>query len=152
MVTLEGSGITARLPAGWEGEITSDHGLLSDGSRRPTLGHFANFPLPRLRGDYGSGAVESMEPGDVMVMLFEFDRESAGSALFAHEGVPHPLVAGDFDRNGLQRTIQGQSGVQRFFSQSGRAFCLYVVAGSHIDRADVLPAVNSVLATIEIES
>ena len=36
--------------------------------------------------------------------------------------------------------------VQRFFTASGRAMCLYVVVGSHIDRAEVLPAINSFLS------
>jgi hypothetical protein len=40
--------------------------------------------------------------------------------------------------------------VQRFFTVAGRAFCLYVVVGSHIDRAEVIPAVNQVLESLRI--
>jgi hypothetical protein len=46
--------------------------------------------------------------------------------------------------------MPGQSGLQRFFTHNGRAFCLYVVLGSHVDRADILPNVNAVLETLEI--
>jgi hypothetical protein len=47
--------------------------------------------------------------------------------------------------------LPGQSGLQQFFTHRGRAFCLYVVLGSHIDRAEVLPRVNAVLDSLVIE-
>ena len=42
----------------------------------------------------------------------------------------------------LQRAIRGQAGVQRFFHESGRAFCLYVVLGAYSNRQQVVPEVN----------
>ena len=45
----------------------------------------------------------------------------------------------------------GQSGRQIFFNANGRAFCLYVVLGSHRQRNVLVPLVNEVLATLEIE-
>ena len=48
--------------------------------------HIANFPLPRDRGDFGTGAIERMSRDDVLVVLVEFDAESAKTALFARRG------------------------------------------------------------------
>ena len=55
-----------------------------------------------------------------------------------------------FDRNALQRGVAGQSGLQLFFTESARPFCLYVVLGSHIDRVELVAKVNEVLATLVI--
>ena len=90
-----------------------------------------------------------MRRGDVFVVLFEYGPESVGKALFAEQGVPR-IAARDFDRNALQHAVGGQSGLQRFFTVDGRPFCLYVVVGSHIDRADAVGPVNAVLDSMEI--
>ena len=90
-----------------------------------------------------------MEADDALVVLFDYGQSAIGSALFASEGLP-AIEVRDFDRDILQKSIPGQSGVQRFFTISGRAFCLYVVVGSHIDRAEILPAVNALLETVRI--
>ena len=47
--------------------------------------------------------------------------------------------------------MRGQSGCQRFFSVAGRAFCLYVVLGSHARRTLLTPRVNAVLASLRVE-
>ena len=83
-------------------------------------------------------------------MLFEYGEDSVGTPLFATQGAPRELLPGDFDRHRLQQAIPGQSGLQYFFTEKDRAFCLYVVIGSHIDRADLVREVNSVLETLEI--
>ena len=70
--------------------------------------------------------------------------------LFARNGVPQ-LSPDEFDPMQMQRTLSGQSGRQIFFNQSGRAFCLYVVLGSHRRRQVLVPLVNEVLATLEID-
>ena len=146
------SGIAVDLPAGWEGAI-GRAGALAPLSHTeisaPTVAHFANFPMPAVRADFGAEAVELMEPGDVFVVLFEFDSSSAGKALFASKGIPR-VAARDFDRNALQRGIPGQSGLQRFFSVGDRAFSLYVVVGSHIDRADAVAEVNQLLESVTL--
>ena len=151
MADLSGPGIRLGLPRGWEGEI-DDGGLrtVADGSIRPTVVHLANFPLPPGRGDYGSGAVERMRAGDVLIVLFEFDRSSAGSALFGARGIPRTVTAEEFDPAALQWGRPGMSGLQRFFTEGGRAFCLYIVLGSHLDRRDVIPAIDAVLAGVVI--
>jgi hypothetical protein len=152
LARLTGAGISVELPTGWEGTIGRAAALAPQGGvevRQPTVGHFANVPLPSRRADVGAETVEKMRPGDVFVVLFEYGPESVGTALFARQAVPQ-IVAADFDRNALQHAIPGQSGLQRFFTVNGRPFCIYVVAGSHIDRADSVPVVNSLLASLEI--
>jgi len=89
-----------------------------------------------------------MRPDDVLIVLFEYGPEVVGTPPFASIGVPLPLEPQDFDRNALQRGVLGQSGLQRFFSDKGRGFCLYVVLGSHIDRVELVAKVNSVLETL----
>jgi hypothetical protein len=145
---LAGEGIEVDLPPGWEGSIGRSTEL-PDGAQRNVVAHFASFPLPPRRGDFGGGAVDLMDAGDALVVLFDYGSSGVGSALFASEGVPS-VAASDFDRDLLQKSIPGQSGVQRFFTAAGRALCLYVVVGSHIDRAEAMPAVNQVLASLRI--
>ena len=149
MSFLSGEGITVELPPGWEGNI-GHRSTLEDGSVRNVVAHFASFPLPFRRGDFGAGAVDLMGPGDAFVALFDYGRESAGTALFAAAGPPDGLEAGHFDRLVLQKPLPSQSGVQRFFTASGRAMCLYIVVGSHIDRAEVLPEINKFLSSLTI--
>lgn len=151
MSRIAKAGISVDLPAGWEGSISGGgFKLLADGAREPTVMHVASFPLPPHRATFGVGAVELMNNRDVFILLFEYGEESVGTPLFASEGIPRELLPGDFDRHRLQHPVAGQSGLQHFFTHNGRAFCLYVVLGSHIDRADLVGRVNSVLATLEI--
>ena len=149
MSVLQGAGIRVDLPAGWEGGI-AEPAVLEDGAVRRSVTHIANFPLPEQRGDYGGGAVERMGWGDSLIVLLEFEPASTAQPLFSREGIPLPLRPSDFSRDTLQRRIEGQGGTQHFFREVGRAFCLYVVMGSYVDRADHLPAVNAVLERVEI--
>lgn len=169
MARVSSSGITVDIPAGWEAQIDAGAGAwsgeagldaapsqaavattLPDGSLRRTVVHLANYPLPAGRGDFGGGAVEVMRAGDVFMTLFEHDPTGADTPLFAAEGVPQALGVGDFDPAVLQRDVSGGSGLQRFFHVGDRAFCLYVVVGSHVDRRDVIPIINAVLGSVEI--
>jgi hypothetical protein len=102
-------------------------------------------------GDFASGAVDKLGNDDVFVVLFEYDPSSAGTALFRSEGIPRTLAPDDFSPNVMQRAIRGQAGVQRFFHDQGRAFCLYVVIGSFARRRELVKKVNAVLATLTIE-
>jgi hypothetical protein len=146
---ISGGGVSVELPTGWEGEIDTG-GIQSDGARRRVVLHLASFPLPANRSDFGIGAVEMMEGGDVLVVLFEYDPGSAATPLFDRRR-PALLEAVDFDRDQLQRRLPGQSGSLRFFTEAGRTFSLYVVVGSHLDRADALPVINQILSTLRIE-
>ncbi|HUG08782.1 MAG TPA: hypothetical protein VMP13_07810 [Acidimicrobiia bacterium] len=151
MTRLTRARISVEVPPGWEGII--DGGgfeQLSSGARRPTLMQLGSFPLPAGRGSFGSGATELMNSDDILIVLFEYGSESAGTPLYRAEGIPRSLDPADFDRDALQHAIPGQSGVQRFFTENGRAFCLYVVIGSHIDRAELVSKVNQVLASVAI--
>ncbi len=166
MTPLQSGGVTVGLPRGWEGEIfnrapdgggrslQSPAGVEEDYSDDSEVArnviHVANFALPAERGDFGSGAVELMSSGAVMVILFEHGPESVDTPLFARTGVPQ-LDPSEFHPQQMQRTLQGQSGRQIFFNAAGRAFCLYVVLGSHRQREALVPLVNEVLRSLEIE-
>ena len=145
---ISGAGITVDLPAGWEGSIRPP-ATLPDGAERYSVTHLANFPLPPVRGEYGSGAVDVMANGDVLIVLLEFGPESAGTALFGKTRPPF-LRASDFSRDTLQQRVEGHGGTQRFFTEAGRPFCLYVVVGDYIDRVDVLESINNVLGRVTI--
>jgi hypothetical protein len=148
---LERAGVGVDVPTGWEGSISGGElKTLADGAVEPTLLHVGSFPLPVGRGSFGSGAVETMSAQDTFIAVIEYDQASADTPLFASQGIPRDLAPREFDRNILQRALPGHSGTQRFFTHRGRAYCLYVELGSHIDRADLLPAVNAVLATLEL--
>jgi hypothetical protein len=154
-VRVEALGIGADLPPGWEARITrrdpaQARAAGAVGTPHP-VAHLATFPLPEDRGDYGSGAVDRMTAADALVVLVEHDPTSVGTALFAPVGLPRDLRPGDFDPMGLQRTIPGQAGHQRFFTEAGRAFCLYVVLGAHRAAVALVPQVNAVLRTIRID-
>jgi hypothetical protein len=106
--------------------------------------------LPAVRGDYGSGYVEKMTSADVFVCLGEFDREAGAEEMF-DDGMVRSLRPSDFHPDAQQRVIAGMCGTQRFFTTSGRAFCLYVVLGSWLHRSQLTPRANELLATIEVE-
>src|SRR5207302_254717 len=112
---LTSHGITVDLPRGWEGSIHRRDPVAGE-STHPVL-HAGTFPLPRGRGDYGSAAVDRMHSGDVFVALLEFSHDSAGTALFAREGLPTAVDADSFDPGTLQHSIPGQAGTQLFFNQ-----------------------------------
>lgn len=161
---LDSGGIVAVLPTGWEGVVyrreSSEVRFADDVPehlRLPStvnaIAHLANFPLPVQRGDFGSGAVEIMSNRHILVVLFEFEPESATQPMFASEGLPGPFDPDDFDPKVMQRPLPGMAGLQRFFNVEGRrAFCLYVVIGSHEDRATLTREVNDALAGVRIRA
>lgn len=152
MSTLQHSGIEAEIPGGWEVQASGGEvgALSNDGEVKTTLVHIGSFPLPAEQATFGATAVELMNSDDILIILFEYGPESAGTPLFAHGGIPRPLDHRDFDRNALQRGIPGQSGLQQFFTVNGRPFCLYVVLGSHLDRVELVARVNGFLSTLVI--
>ena len=150
MDKLSRSGLEVDLPDGWDGRIYQREAEASAATRRAMQA--ANFALPPNLGDYATGAVERMQSGDVMVVLLEFDPASAGSGLFSNRGMPSSLAPDAFSPTTMPRAVPGRTGAQFFFSTGGRAFCLYVVLGSHNDRAALLPMVNQVVSTIKIDA
>lgn len=149
MSLLHAAGIAVDLPPGWDGGI-AEAATLPDGAVRRSVTHLANFPLPEQRGDYGGGAVHLMGWADILIVLLEFDPVSTAQPLFSLRGVPRTLRPSDFSRETLQRRIDGQGGCQSFFREAGRAFCLYVVLGSYVDREELVPIVNDMLARVRI--
>lgn len=167
MGQIQAHGLAVSTPAGWEGRIyrrpAADelHGTSTDG---PVAGapapsgelvhpvvHVATIPLAPDVADFASDAVDALGPADAIVVLKEFDPSETRFVLFGSEGIPRDLDPDWFDPSSLQRTLPGQAGMQRFFQDGGRAFCLYVVLGAYERRHDVVPAVNTVLATIQID-
>lgn len=109
----------------------------------------ATFPLPVGVGDFGGGATPRMGFNDILIVLLEYGPESVGTALFERQGRP-TLRSADFDENQLQHNLAGQSGSQTFFTEAGRAWCLYVVLGSHLNRARAVPVVNQVISSMRL--
>lgn len=159
---LQAHGIETSLLPGWEGRIlmrgattsrdAQKAGVEPDPSFAPPnpVVHLANFALPEDRGDFGSGAVDVMGDGDVLVVLFEYGPESAGTALFRRKGIPTDLRPSMFSASALQRTRPGQAGCQLFFTVENRAFCCYTVLGRQSAAARVLPQANATLAATRI--
>lgn len=162
---LQAHGIETDLPGGWEGRIalrtppglqtrsSADAAPGPDGTagERPNpVVHLANFALPELRGDFGSGAVDVMTEENVLVVLFEYGPESVGTALFSRRGMPTNLTPGMFSASALQRTLPGQAGCQVFFTVENRAFCCYTVLGRQAAASRVLPQANATLAATRI--
>lgn len=158
---LTAHGIAADLPRGWEGTIVAENADVVSAQVRSfaadatapgvfPVAQFATFPLPAEHSDFGSTAVETMGPDDVFVSLLEYGPDEAGSALFAEQGLPRRLSPRDFSPRTLQRTLRGHAGFQHFFTEGGRAFCLYIVLGGVADAAALVARVEEVLATIHI--
>jgi len=153
---MNSEGIDVEVPQGWDGEIfrrnprAARSGERDSEDTRPVL-HMANFALPPTRGDFGSGAVELMRSENVLVVLFEYEPQAAGTALFSSTGVPQ-VNPQDFSPSSMQRPIDGQSGAQYFFNLEGRAFCLYIALGSHARRNQLVPELNQVLRTLRLSS
>ncbi len=150
MQILSRQGVEIALPEGWDARIYRREAVDGEVTRRAM--HAANFALPTGLGDYAVGAAEQMTAGDVLVVLLEFDPDLAGQGLFSTEGLPTGLSAGDFSPTALPRAMPGRTAAQWFFSVNGRAFCLYVVLGSHTERAGMMELVNSVVETVRIDS
>ena len=148
LLSAHGMGLDA--PPGWEVRISrrDSAGQEGESRTRPVL-HASTVALPLVRGDFGGGVTALLSAADLFVSLFEYGPEAVGTPLFADRGRPRP-VAADFSPNRLQRTIPGQSGCQWFFTEGGRAFCLYVVLGSHARRVELVNRLTGVLSTLDL--
>ena len=147
---LRAHGMAVDAPRGWEVRIARRQSQEAElqAVRRPVL-HAATVALPEVRGDFGGGVTPLLSDEDLFVSLFEYEPEACASPLFARHGRPRPTAA-DFAPNRLQRSIPGQSGCQWFFQENGRAFCLYVVLGSHARGAHLVNRLGAVLATLDL--
>ena len=146
--TIRSHGLAVDVRDGWEASVYRRAAL--PGERAEAVVHLATFPLPAKRGDFGAGAVELMGRDDIFVSLFEYGAGAAKQALFSHDGWP-VIAAEQFATARLQHAIRGQSGVQHFFRLDARAFCLYVVLGSHARRAALAPLANDAVQGLRVE-
>ena len=162
MPEITAHGLRVDTPSGWEGRIfrRAEQGEVNvevtgaaapPGERSFPVVHVATVLLPMDMADYGSDVVEDLGRDDVLIVLKEFDPESAAQPLFQREGMPRKLTTRDFDPATQQRRLEPHSGYQVFFQEGGRAFTLYVVLGDHDRRDRAVPRVNQVLATITID-
>jgi hypothetical protein len=149
MALLSGHGIRVELPTGFEGRIFRRTPV--GGSVAYPVAQFATFPLTGNVADFGGSVTVGMSATDIFAVLFEFGPESVGKALFNSEAIPSALTADQFFPYLLRRGVGGQSGTQRFFTESGRPFTFYAVLGSHALRSQLVPQVNSLLRQIAIE-
>lgn len=148
---VRAQGIALEPEPGWEVRIrVRPADPAAPGGRPRAVLHAATVPLPESRGDFGGGVTALLGPDDVFITLFEYDPTATTTPLFATRGLPAP-IAPDFSPRQLQRTIPGQSGRQWFFRQGGRAFCLYVVLGSHARRVPLVSRANALLATLDLD-
>ncbi len=149
---VRGHGMAVDAPPGWEVRIRRRLPESGEPEARPRpVLHAATIALPEVRGDFGGNVTGLMTQDDVFVSLFEYEPSAAATPLFASHKRPVPTPQ-DFSPAGLQRSIAGQSGRQYFFQESGRAFCLYVVLGSHARRAVLVRAVRAVLDSLELSA
>jgi len=148
---VEAHGLRADTPIGWEVRITRHLPREPEDVSKPVL-HAATFPLPEGRGDFGSRAVEIMGPNDVFISLLEYGDEAVNSALFSEGTLPRYIDPDRFGTNRLQRWIPNQAGYQDFFTENGRAFCLYIVIGSYGNREEAARRAAQLLAAIKITS
>ena len=164
MAELAAHGLHVDAPSGWEGRIfrraeagdIQVEGVVGAaapaGERTFAVVHVATIPLPLDIADYGSDVVEDLGRNDALIVLKEFDPADAHQPLFRRAGMPRALHHNSFRPDSLQRRLEGQAGYQAFFHENGRAFCLYVVLGDYGRRRQVVPRVNAVLATMQVES
>jgi hypothetical protein len=147
-VNIASHGIAVDLPPGWEGAI-SGGGAKADIAATPVV-HLSTSALGPDRGDFGSGAVEGLGPNDVFVALVEYGADCVGTAMFAQQGLPRRLDWRAFNRRALQQMLAGQCGQQVFFTEAGRAFCIYVVLGRDHDLRPLTDRVHAALDAIVI--
>jgi hypothetical protein len=141
-VRLAAHGIALDLPAGWDGRIW----LRAGGG--PVV-HAANIALPPADGDFATGATAALPRDGVVVALVEYGPQEAGTPLYA-AAAPGRIDPTELSPATLLHRRPGQRGLQRFFTASGRAMCLYVVVGSAAHASDLAAAVSGVLATLQV--
>ena len=154
MTLVQGSGFAVDVPPAWEVNIRPESAMLlsgDDGVIEPAVLHMANFQLPPELAEYGDELYTALGPADVFVAVIDFGQLAADQGLFRHKGMPLPLTPEDFSEDAAVRGLQGGTASQQFFQAFGRGYCLYIVIGSHKERADILFELNSVLASVNFE-
>ena len=113
--------------------------------------HACTRALPAERGDLGGGVVEVLRPrGRVRRPGRARLRRWPGQGLFAPPRACPRLAPSQFGPDRLQRVVPGRSAAQHFFTEGGRAFCLFVVLGSHARRMALVPRAAQVVGGFAI--
>jgi hypothetical protein len=151
MTEIRGSGFVVDVPPAWEVNIRPESAMLLAADPdvvEPAVMHIANFQLQDGLADYGDEIFTSLGPADLFVSVIDFGPLDPDQQLFNHQGMPIPLTPDSFSEDAAVRGLQGGTASQQFFQASGRGYCLYVVIGSHKERADVLFELNDVLSSV----
>jgi hypothetical protein len=147
-VNLHAHGLKIALPRGWSGRIFGRPGGIA------TL-QAGSFPVALGDGEFGDRSTARMPAHAEFLALTEYllgEGLEAGAGLFAPRKIPRRLDPTQLSPRGLAHPRSGQSGLQHFFTASGRPFCLYVViAGPRGARSHQLAAVEGALRTLVIE-
>ncbi|MGE5226255.1 MAG: hypothetical protein ACM3OO_05210 [Planctomycetaceae bacterium] len=149
MVTLRGEGLALDVRRGWEARMWTPD-LPPPAINRPVV-RLANFPLPLTKDTYAEDVADSLQRGQVVASLVEFDPSLADRGLYAPQGAPD-LQVGDLDPRAVQRPHPGRAGLQRFFSVNGRAFSLYVIAREGAGMPGALAELAASLRTLTVEA
>ncbi len=157
MALISAHGLSITVPKGWHGVIyrRQQEGprlrdrVGSTGTTNSVL-QVANFPVPPESGDYGTEAHARMGTGGVVLTLLEFDFEAAQTEMFADRGVPRSVNSNRFDPSVMPQPVPPRTGFQWFGHESGRAFTMLVVLGSHRLRHLLAKELNNPLATLQI--
>jgi hypothetical protein len=166
-VSLAAYGLEVSVPAGWVARIyarplaraAAIPAFPSPFARRAeahggtaTL-HAASFALPAQDAEFGTTATESMPRAGAFLALVEYEAGAGlepGVGLFSPPGPPGTLGAGDFAPETMLRPRPGQVGAQRFFTASGRPFCLYAVLRGGGRAGSGLGELNRMLGSLRI--
>jgi hypothetical protein len=143
-------GLTVEAERGWETRVFRREPGDVDEVTHPVL-HACTRPLPAARGDFGSGVIDLLGADDVFVSLIDYGTEVADQGLFARQGRP-ALRPSQFATNRLARSYPGVSAAQHFFSEGGRAFCLFVVLGAHSRRMATVPRAQAMVRSVRVAS
>jgi hypothetical protein len=148
MTRLASHGIAVDVPKGWEGRIFVPD-LDPPAINLPIL-HLTDAVLTVERSSYAPELAARAGGSGTLVALLEFDHHLANVGLYAPRGLHLPLTRERFHHRALQFPSRVQEGHQRFFSEGGRAFCLYVVLGTGRGADRRLSEVNRTLSSLEI--
>ena len=143
-------GLALEVPRGWEARIFVP-AAPPPAVNLPVM-HAASAALPLARSSFATEATPQLGASGVLIALVEFESALAGIGLYAARGAPAGLRAEDLDPAALQVPHPRQGGVQRFFSDAGRAFCLYLVAGLGPGLDERLARANDVLASLRVDA
>ena len=143
-------GLAVGAEHGWETRVFRREPQDVEEVTPPVL-HACTRPLPADRGDFGSGEIDLLGADDVFVSLIDFGTLVADQGLFERQGRP-VLRPSQFATNRLARAYPGVSAAQHFFSEGGRAFCLFVVLGAHSRRMATVPRAQAMVQSVRVTS